>query len=431
MRKIKSQKIKDCCVTVPGSKSYTHRLYITAALSDGKCTIRGALNSEDTQLTLNALQQMGVKIEMQDNATVIHGTRGNLKPAEQPLYLGNSGTSMRLLAGTAAIGQGEYTLTGTERMMQRPVNDLITSLNAIDVKAYCVNDTGCPPVIITGGPVRGGAANVNCQISSQFLSALLLMAPYTQNGLEITVTHGPVSKPYIDMTVDIMRMLGVEVRRETNRPYNLFNITGGQCYQAGEYDVEPDCSQAGYFWAAAAITGAAVKVNAIPQDTRQGDLGLTKLFEQMGCKVIREKDGITVAGRPLTGITADMSDMPDMVPTLAVVASFAKGVTVIKNVAHLKAKESDRLVATVNELTKMGVQACSSDDGMIIHGGNPAGAEIETYNDHRIAMSFAVAGLKTPGVIIKDEMCVAKSFPNFWDVWETLYTEFGIRSSEF
>ncbi len=421
MRKIKSQKIKDSCVTVPGSKSYTHRLYITAALSDGLCTIRGALKSEDTELTLSALQQMGVKIDILDDATVIYGTRVNLQPAKQPIYLGNSGTSMRLLAGTAAIGKGEYILTGTERMMQRPIDDLIESLNAINVKVHCVNHNGCPPLIITGGSVKGGATSVNCLISSQFLSALLLMAPYTQNGLEITVTHGPVSKPYIDMTVDIMQMLGVEVRREANRPYNQFKIAGGQCYHAGEYDVEPDCSQAGYFWAAAAITGAAVKVNAIPENTRQGDLGLTKLFEQMGCKVILEKDGITVVGRPLKGITADMADMPDMVPTLAVAASFAKGVTVIKNVAHLKAKESDRLTATVNELTKMGVQASSSEDGMIIHGGNPVGAEIETYNDHRIAMSFAVAGLKTPDVIIKNEMCVAKSFPNFWDVWETLY----------
>ncbi|MDM8555448.1 3-phosphoshikimate 1-carboxyvinyltransferase [Desulfococcaceae bacterium HSG7] len=421
MRKIKSQKIKDCCVTVPGSKSYTHRLYITAALSNGKCTICGALKSEDTQLTLNALQQMGVKINILDDATVIYGTCGNLQATEQPLYLGNSGTSMRLLAGTAAIGKGEYILTGTERMMQRPIDDLIASLNAIDVKAHCVNHNGCPPMVIAGGAVKGGSTSVNCLVSSQFLSALLLMAPYAQNGLEITVTHGPVSKPYIDMTVDIMHKLGVEVQRDHPKEYNQFKIAGGQCYQAGEYFVEPDCSQAGYFWAAAAITGAAVKVNAIPNDTHQGDLGLTKLFEQMGCKVIREKDGITVAGRPLTGITADMSDMPDMVPTLAIVASFAKGVTVIKNVAHLKAKESDRLTATVNELTKMGVKASCSDDGMIIHGGNPVGAEIETYNDHRIAMSFAVAGLKTPGVIIKDEICVAKSFPNFWDVWETLY----------
>jgi len=419
MRKIKSQKIKDCSVTVPGSKSYTHRLYITAALSDGVCTIRGALKSEDTQLTLNALQQMGVKIDILDDATVIYGTGGNLQPAKQPLYLGNSGTSMRLLAGTAAIGKGEYILTGTERMMQRPIDDLVASLNAIGVKAQCVNNNGCPPMIISGGLIKGGAVYVNCQISSQFLSALLLMAPYTQNGLEVTVTHGPVSKPYIDMTVDIMQMSGIEVHRP--KAYNQFKIAGGQCYKAGEYDVEPDCSQAGYFWAAAAITGAAVKVNAIPQATRQGDLHLTGLLEQMGCTVIREKDGITVAGRPLSGITADMADMPDMVPTLAVVASFAKGVTVIKNVAHLKAKESARLYATVNELNKMGVQASSSDDGMIIHGGNPAGAAIETYNDHRIAMSFAVAGLKTPGVIIKDEMCVAKSFPNFWDVWETLY----------
>lgn len=421
MQKIKSQKIKNSCITVPGSKSFTHRLYIAAALSDGKCLIRGALNSEDTQLTLQALRQMGVQIARRDDRTEIRGTGGVLKPTGKPIYLGNSGTSMRLLAGTAALGTGEYTLTGDERMLERPIDDLVTSLNAINVKTQCLNHDGCPPLSIIGGRVKGGSTSVNCEISSQFLSALLLMAPYTQEGLEITVTHGPVSKPYIDMTVDIMRMLGVYVYRGNDRPYNFFKIAGGQCYRAGQYDVEPDCSQAGYFWAAAAITGASVKVKNVTRATRQGDLKLTEIFEQMGCTILQEKDGITVTGGPLIGVSVDMADMPDMVPTLAVVASFARGTTVIKNVAHLKAKESDRLSATVNELIKMGVMASCSDDGMIIHGGHPRGAVIETYNDHRIAMSFAVAGLQTPGVIIQNEMCVSKSFPHFWDVWETLY----------
>lgn len=421
MRKIKFQKIKNSCITVPGSKSFTHRLYIAAALAHGESTIRGALNSEDTQLTLKALEQMGVPMEQRDDAVVIYGTQGNLQPAEKPIYLGNSGTSMRLLSGTAAIGKGVYILTGDDRMMQRPVDDLVASLNAMGVDARCVNADGCPPLKITGGAVKGGAVSIKCQISSQFLSALLLMAPYTQNGLEITVTHGPVSKPYIDMTVDIMRMLGVEVQRGDEEPYNYFQINGGQCFQGGKYCVEPDCSQAGYFWAAAAVTGASIKVKGIAPQTRQGDLRLTEILEQMGCRLDRDADGVTVTGGPLQGVSVDMADMPDMAPTLAVVAAFAQGTTVIKNVAHLKAKESDRLSATVNELTKMGVRASCSDDGMIIHGGKPRGAVIETYNDHRIAMSFAVAGLQTPGVVIQNEMCVAKSFPRFWEVWETLY----------
>jgi 3-phosphoshikimate 1-carboxyvinyltransferase len=185
--------------------------------------------------------------------------------------------------------------------------------------------------------------------------------------------------------------------------------------------VEPDCSQAGYFWAAAAISGARIKVKGITRQSRQGDVCFTERLEEMGCVIHDEKDGISVSGKPLSAITADMADMPDMVPTLAVVAAFAKGTTVIKNVAHLKDKESDRLGSVVKELSKIGIEASCSDTGMVIKGGEPHGNEIDTYGDHRIAMSFALAGLKVPGIFIRDENCVEKSFPDFWDVFKTLY----------
>lgn len=404
-------------VSVPGSKSYTHRIFIAAALSDGVCTVKNALNSVDTVLTMDALKQMGVKFDGADDLIIVHGCNGKPGPSDEPIYLGNSGTSMRLLTGVAAIGRGRYILTGTRRMHERPIQDLLDALQMLDVPAKSLNHNGCPPLEIVGGNIAGGKVDIRCKVSSQYLTALLLIAPLTSNGLEIKVTEGPVSKPYVDMSVDVMRRFGIEVHREG---YEHFAVSGNQVYKAGEYVVEPDYSNAGYFWAAAAVTGGTVTVENTRRSSRQGDVRLTELFERMGCRVAEEPDGISVTGGPLKGIETDMSDIPDMVPTLGVVAAFAEGRTVIKNVAHLKAKESDRLSAVATELRKMGVDAQVTDDGLIIQGGHPKGAEIDTYDDHRIAMCFAVAGLKAEGTVIRNERCVEKSFPDYWKVLNRL-----------
>jgi len=421
MIEIQPYKVKDCDIAVPGSKSYTHRILIASALSNGTCTLKNCLKSEDTLYTLRALQQMGVEIDVLDgpeDAIIVHGTKGILKPFADPIYLGNSGTSMRLLTAIAALGKETYLLTGTDRMSERPIQDLLDGLNQIGVSARSIKDNGCPPIEVTGSEIAGGHIDLRCKTSSQFLSALLLVAPYTAKGIDITVTEGPVSRPYIDMTVDIMERLGVAVDR---KDYSHFAIQGHQSYNAGNYDVESDYSQAGYFWAAAAVSGARIKVIGTMKDSRQGDIGFTALLKSMGCKVEQVKDGIAVSGGTLSAIETDMADMPDMVPTLAVVAAFAKGTTVIKNVGHLKEKESDRLAAVKNELTKMGIDVQYRENGLAIRGGNPVGAVIDTYNDHRIAMSFAIAGLVVPGIIIRDEKCVEKSFPDFWKVLERLY----------
>jgi 3-phosphoshikimate 1-carboxyvinyltransferase len=420
MIEIKPQKIDDTVVEVPGSKSYTHRILIASALSDGVCIIHNGLQSEDTLLTLEALRQMGVAIDIEDENFIVYGTKGAIKSSVNPIYLGNSGTSMRFLTAVAALGMGAYTLTGTKRMQERPIQDLLNGLRQMEVGAYAINNNGCPPVEIKGGEIQGGSLTLNCTVSSQYLSALLLIAPYTKNGLEIKVIEGMVSKPYVDMTVEVMERLGVVIERHE---YDRVQVPGGQTYRAGSYGVEPDCSQAGYFWAAAAITGAEITVKNTSRTSRQGDVRFVEVLEAMGCQISHEKDGIKVRGGELAGISVDMADMPDMVPTMAVVAAFAKGTTVIENVPHLKAKESDRLGSVVQELSKMGVEASCSDTGMTIKGGNPRGAEIDTYSDHRIAMSFALAGLKVPGVFIKDERCVEKSFPNFWGVFQKLYQE--------
>lgn len=417
MIEIKPRHMMGCSVSVPGSKSYTHRILIAASLSDGPCVVKNGLQSEDTLLTLDALKQMGVDIDIIGNRFNVTGQRGILAAPEEPVYLGNSGTSMRLLTGVAALCRGVCTLTGSDRMKQRPIQDLLDALSNIGVEARSVDGNGCPPVEIFGGSVRGGKTGLRCKISSQFLSSLLLIGPYSKDGIDIRVTEGPVSKPYIDMTVEVMQRCGVNVEREG---YDRFFVPGGQIYNSGTYVVEPDCSQAGYFWGVGAITGAKVKVFGISKNTRQGDVRFAQVLGEMGCVVKEESDGISVKGGELTAVDVDMADMPDMVPTLAVVASFAKGTTRIKNVAHLKAKESDRLGSVVDELVKMGVNAACTDSGMTIEGGQPKGAEIDTYNDHRIAMSFAMAGLKVPGIIINDEQCVEKSFPNYWEIFAEL-----------
>ena len=420
MLKIKSQHIKSrCAVAVPGSKSYTHRILIASALSDGLCRIENTLISEDTLLTMEALRQMGIQIDEESgNQLLVYGGSGALRPKRDRIYLGNSGTSMRLLTAVAALGRGTVTLFGTDRMGQRPIHDLIDALGQIGVRVFSTNRNGCPPVEVKGDIVSGGAVAINCRASSQYLSALLLIAPYTVRGLDITVTEGPVSRPYVDMTVEVMAEFGVAVNREG---YHRFQVAGKQNYHAGAHVVEPDGSQAGYFWAAAAICEIEIKVKGITQDSHQGDVRFAKLLESMGCKMITQPDGITICGGDLRAAEIDMGDMPDMVPTLAVVAAFAEGTTVIKNVSHLKSKESDRLTSVVNELVKMGVDARCSDHELIVTGGTPHGAEIETYGDHRMAMSFAVAGLVAGGTIIRGESCVEKSFPNFWEVFEGLY----------
>lgn len=424
MREITPQQITRARVTVPGSKSLSHRMLIAAALSDGPCVIENALDSQDIRLTRGALARMGIGIAETDGRITVSGGSGRLGPCTDPIDLGNSGTSMRLLTGTAALGTGTYRLTGTPRMQERPMQHILDALIQLGIAARSTNGTGCPPIEIEGGEgvVSGERTVIDCSASSQFLSALLLMAPCTDRGFAIDVAGGPVSKPYIDLTVEVMETFGIRLRRDG---YRSFHVPGGQSYRAGSYRVEPDCSQAGYFWAAAAVTGGRILVNGIPAGSRQGDVQFVRVLETMGCRVDSSGEGITVSGGDtLRAVTVDMADMPDLVPTLAVVAAFARGTTVIRNVGHLRGKECDRLTATVTELNKMGVTARHTDTDLIVEGGGrPRGAVIETYDDHRMAMSFAVAGLRVPGVTIRNETCVEKSFPNFWEVFDGLGNE--------
>jgi 3-phosphoshikimate 1-carboxyvinyltransferase len=418
MREVKPLHPTRAAVSVPGSKSYTHRALIAAALSDGRCAIDNALDSEDTGLTADTLKRWGVAIAHVGKRLIVSGCKGELKASSSPIFLGNSGTSMRLLTAVAALVNGKSVLTGTDRLKSRPIQNLLDGLVQLGIDARARGGEGCPPVEVAGGRAPGGRVDLNCSLSSQFLSALLLIGPYLRDGLEAHVTHGPVSRPYIDITLDTMAVFGVPVERSG---YTWFRVPGGQCYRATDCAIEPDCSQAGYFWAAAAVTGSTITVQGAQRASRQGDSRIVEILEAMGCRVESAASGVAVSGAALSAVEVDMGDIPDMVPTVAVVAAFADGRTLIHNVAHLKAKESDRLAAVCSGLAQMGIRAGYDGGTLWIDGGQPHAAAIDCCNDHRIAMSFAVAGLRTPGIRIMDEACVRKSFPGFWEVLGGLY----------
>lgn len=411
----------DATVRVPGSKSLTQRALIAAALADGSSKLVGPLASEDTSYTSKALEQMGIDVERGEEVWTVHGKGGQVATPAAEIFLGNNGTATRFLTSVAALGHGSFRIDGEERMRERPIGPLIEALHGWGVDIRSIEGTGCPPLLLASKGLSGGATVLPEGKSSQYLSSLLLVAPYALAPATLTVKGEVLSKPYVAMTLSVMSAFGIDV--DCNSEFTSFTIPQGK-YRAMEYQIEGDASNASYFWAAAAITGGRVTVSNVPVPSLQGDAGLVPLLARMGCDVSRDGGGITLRGLDrLEGITVDMGDMPDVVPTLAVVAAFAHGKTVINNIAHLRIKECDRLSAVLTELGKMGVKVEEGPDFMVIHGAGGEGmhgAEIETYKDHRMAMCFAVAGLRVPGVFIRDEDCVAKSFPDFWKRLEWL-----------
>lgn len=424
MKEITPLATTDTTLTVPGSKSLTQRALIAAALADGTTTLLTPLKSEDTEYTSQALADMGILVEHGDEKWQVQGKKGAIATPAKEIYLGNNGTATRFLTSVAALGNGPITIAGDSRMAERPIKPLMEALAGWGVDIKSIQDTGCPPVQIMAHGIEGGKTLLPEGKSSQYLSSLLLVAPYAQKPAELAVAGEVLSKPYVTMTLAVMKDFGIEVA--ANDELNHFLIPQGT-YRAQEYQVEGDASSASYFWAAAAVTGGRVTVANVPSPSLQGDAVLVDILAQMGCTVERSAKGITVIGTDnLRGVEVDMGNCPDVVPTLAVVASRARGRTVIKNIAHLRIKECDRLHVMVKELTKLGARLEETEDTMIVHGmsdRDPAmhGAEIETYNDHRIAMSFAVAGLVVPGVKVLGEECVVKSFPDFWERFQLLY----------
>lgn len=421
MKEIPTKPPIDTVVKIPGSKSISHRALITASLAQGRSQIGNFLACDDTLYTLQALQDLGAGMEIHGDHVTVSGTGGRFpsSPGIRQLFLGNSGTSYRLLLSIVALAGGDFLLTGHPRMHRRPIGNLVKALNELGVEATCLGQDDLPPVFIRAKGLRGGKVEISGAQSSQFVSSLLLAAPCAEGDMEVEVKGELVSGPYVDITIDVMEKFGVSLIREG---YHYFRIPGGQGYRPCPFTIEGDVSNASYFWAAAAVTGGSVTTeNLHPRTTRQGDIFLLDILEEMGCLVEREAERVTVHGRPLSGIDVDMRAIPDVVPSVAAMALFAEGTTVIRHVSHLRHKESDRLKAIASEWTKLGGRVNETDDGLMIHGGGRlSGVVVDPHDDHRIAMSLAVVGLRVPGIRLKDEGCVQKSFPGFWDIWDTL-----------
>ncbi|MBI5475908.1 MAG: 3-phosphoshikimate 1-carboxyvinyltransferase [Ignavibacteriales bacterium] len=410
IRTIKTSEDVDAIIRIPPSKSYTNRALIAASLADGVSTIRNHSKSDDSLLLISALKDFGLSIIEYENHLEVTGTNGIFPAPSKEINVGNAGTAMRFLATFATLAAGKTVLTGDEQMNKRPINDLIDALKSNGVK--CISNNGYPPIQIYGGNFSGGRINLDASISSQFLSSLLLSAPYAKRQVIIHINGYISSIPYIDMTLHTMRSFGAIVE---SIDMKTFTVSNQDRYIGHEFIIESDASSATYFLGAAAITKGKIIIENISAESLQGDIRFLKVLSEMGCAVTTHDDSIEIHGSELHGIDIDMNEMPDCVPTLAVVAGFAKGSTAIRNISHLRFKETDRIAALEKELTKIGVKTESSKDDLFIHPQKLHSAVINTYNDHRIAMSFAIAGLKLEGLKIENPGCVKKSFPTFWD----------------
>jgi 3-phosphoshikimate 1-carboxyvinyltransferase len=413
---IKPKAALDAVVTLPGSKSITHRALFCAALAEGVSTIENALFCTDTQISAECLSMLGADIEADGKNTLFRVTGGNglLRLGSVRLNAGECGTALRFLAAVLTLGQGDYTLEGGQ--VPRPVGDLVDALNGAGCNIRYEKAAGYPPLRIVASGFPGGKIPVSGEVSSQFISAILLAAPYANRDTEIEVAGKPASAPYIDVTIDVMREFAINVVKSGGAYY----VPAGFGYEGTVFRVEGDASAASYFLAAAAVCGGRVRVNGIGKGSRQADARFAAILEDMGCGTAREKDFIQAEGPMTKGTHADMRDIPDAVPTLAAAACFAQSKTLITGVKNLRHKESDRVAAISETLRALGARIETGEDSIEIYPSRMHGGKIDPRNDHRIAMAAALVGLKTPGVMIRNPGCVAKSFPKFFAEIENL-----------
>jgi len=426
MKEIIPAKTISGTINAPSSKAHTLRAIILASLAKGKTTIKNGLIAEDQEYAMSAMEQFGAKISVNKEKTQIEiiGVNGKPIAPHENVFVGNSGLTIRFLVSIAGLASGaEYvTLDGVERMRTgRPIQDLLDALAPLGVKATSINGNGCPPIKIKSNSFEGGKTTLAGDKSSQYFSSILIAAPYAKKDVKIETIGQLSSQPYIDVTIEFMKEFGVTA---TNNNYKTFTIKSGQEYIGKEIEIEGDYSNAAYFFAAAAILGGKVTVKDLNKKSTQGDKFFILALEKMGCKVKWEKNYVTLEGAPLKGLgSVNMNHCPDIVMPLAVVAAFAKGETKITNIEHLRIKESDRLSVTVNALKQLGADAQAGKDYLLVKGNSGMGlngAIIDSQNDHRIAMSFTIAGLRVPGVKIENERAVDKSFPNFYEEIEKI-----------
>lgn len=409
----------DVTMRVPGSKSLTNRALAVAALADGVSELHGALVAEDRTVMADGLRRLGIPVDGEGATVRVHGAGGRVPAAEAELDLRLSGTAIRFLAAICSLGRGRYRLDGTERMRERPIEDLLTALRRLGADATSVAGDGCPPVRIEGRGLRGGRVTVAGERSSQYLSALLMVAPAADAPVRLEVEGELLSRPFVDMTIRVMGAFGVPVARDG---YRAFEVAPAR-YRARRYQVEADAMAAGYFWAAAAVTGGRARTPGVGASSAQGDRRLADVLAEMGCRVGWSEDACEVVGPPggrLRGGTFDLNDMPDQAQTLAVCGLFADRPVRIDNVWNLRIKETDRLRALALELGRLGARVDEEEAAIVVHplrAGEARPAELETYGDHRMAMALAVAGLRLPGLALRDPGCVAKTYPGFFADW--------------
>jgi 3-phosphoshikimate 1-carboxyvinyltransferase len=397
----------------PGSKSITNRALICAALAEGDSTLSGALASEDTHVMIEALRKLGLSVDASEDGETLRvaGCGGQPKVSDADLFVANSGTTIRFLAAMLAATTGRYRLDGIARMRERPIGDLLEALNQLGANCRSENDNGCPPVLIDAQGLRGGTVQIRGDISSQYLSGLLMAAPYADRPVDVEVIGELVSQPYVSMTLGVMRAFGVVAA--TSDLKRLLIPVGK--YRGAEYAIEPDASAASYFWGAAAIAGGTVTVEGLTPSALQGDVAFVDCLAQMGCEVAPTENSITVTGKRLRGIDVNMNAISDTVQTLGAVALFAEGPTTITGVAHIRHKETDRIGDLARELRKLGATVEEFADGLRITPGPLRAATIDTYNDHRMAMSLALPGLRIPGVVINNPKCTEKTYPRYFE----------------
>ncbi|MEH2323610.1 MAG: 3-phosphoshikimate 1-carboxyvinyltransferase [Nostoc sp.] len=404
----------DATVEIPGSKSLTNRALLVAALTQGDSVLENALFSEDSEYFAKCVEQLGIPIRLNPHLAQIQvaGRGGDIPAKQADLFVGLAGTAARFISALVALGNGEYRLDGVPRMRERPMGDLLTVLQTGGATINFEGNSGFMPYTIYSRGFAGGNFRLKANQTSQQLSALLMIAPYAQQDTHIEVEGTLVSQSYVKMTCRLMADFGVEVIQIGD---NQFQIKAGQRYQARHYTVEPDASNASYFFAAAAVTGGRVRVKHLTKQSCQGDILWLNVLEQMGCQIKDSDDYTEVTGpKQLQGIDIDMNDISDLVQTLGAIAPFASSPITIRNVEHIRYKETDRIKAVVTELRRLGVKVEEFPDRLKIEPGPITPAAIETYHDHRMAMAFAVTGLKVPGIVIKDPGCTAKTFPDYF-----------------
>ena len=399
----------NAAISVPGSKYIANRLLIICALANGTSNLKNVPDNDDINNAISALKQFGIKIKKNNDSLTIKGINGKLKAPKNGINVGDSGTLLRFIAGFAALAKGKVTITGSKRIQERPISDLLKSLDDSGVKSSSKN--GYAPIVIEGGSFNGGKTSIKGDKSSQFISALLLISPFAKKDVEISTSGKLVSSEYVDMTINLINEFGVKVERSANQ----FKIKSNQKYKSKNFTIPSDWASANYFLAAAAIVPGKIRIDNLETKSNQPESGFVDLLVRMGCRVKIGKNSAELTGtNKLKGIGANMSSMPDSAQTLAVVALFAKGTTRITGISNLKFKESDRINDTAAELRKLGADVRVTDDCIEITPRKLKSAAINPHNDHRMAMSFAIAGLKIPGIKIENHACVNKSFPQFW-----------------